>query len=96
MDLKQLKDLFSDHDIEGLIAMHGAPLDEYDEEATKLTRRLKDLELDKTKIDHTAIVDALIGIWSESFNLSSAELEKRRQNLTKLALEVEKLCVKSL
>ncbi len=68
MDLKQLKDLFSDHDIEGLIAMHGAPLDEYDEEATKLTRRLKDLELDKTKIDHTAIVDALIGIWSESFN----------------------------
>ena len=94
MDLNGLKDLFSEHDIEGLID-EGAPIDEYDEEAIKLARRLKDLKLDKTKIDHTAIVDALMGIWSESFNLRGAELEKRRQNLTKLALEVETLCVKS-
>ena len=94
MDLNELKDLFSEHDIEGLIN-EGAPFDEYDEEATKLIRRLKDLEFDKTKIDHMAIVDALMGIWSESFDLRGAELEKREQNLTKLALEVEKLCVKS-
>jgi hypothetical protein len=94
MDLNELKDLFSEHDIEGLIN-ESAPLDEYDEEAVKLVRRLEDLEFDKTKIDHPVIVDALMGIWSESFNLCGAELEKRRQNLTKLALEVEKLCVKS-
>ena len=93
MDLSELKDLVSEHDIEGLID-EGAPFDEYDEEATKLSRRLNDLELDKTKIGHMAIVDALMGIWSESFNLRGAELEKRRQNLTKLALEVEKICVK--
>jgi hypothetical protein len=93
MDLKQFKDLFSEHDIEGLIEQ-GAPLDEYDEEAMKLAQRLKDQEFVGTKIDHAAIVDALTGIWSESFDLRGEELEKRRQNLTKLALEVEKLCVK--
>ncbi len=93
VSLKQLKDLFSEHDIEGLINL-GCPLDEYDGEATKLGQRLKDMEFAKTKVDQSVIVEALMGIWNECFDLRGAELEMRRTNLTKLALEVEKLCVK--
>lgn len=92
--LKDLQDLFSDHDVEGLIELQGAPLNEYDEEAAMLAQRLKDLEFANIKIDQSVIVDALIGIWSESFDLRGAELEKRRVSLTKLASEVEELCVK--
>jgi hypothetical protein len=46
---QDLQGLLSDHDVEGLIKLHGAPLDEYDEEAEKLVQRLRDLQAAKTK-----------------------------------------------
>jgi len=88
--LKAMKALFAEHDVEGLIA-EGAPRDEYDQEATEVVQKLKDLEFVQTKIDYVVVLKTLIAIWSESFNLKDAELEKRRENLSRLAGQVDEV-----
>ncbi len=91
--LKEYKDLFAEHDVEGLIG-EGAPRDEYDQEATDVAQKLQDLKSAGTKLDHAVVLNVLMEIWGKSFNLKSAELETRREKLTKLATKVEELCVK--
>jgi hypothetical protein len=85
-----MKVLFAEHDVEELIG-EGAPRDEYDQEATDVAQKLKDLEFVKTRIDHAVVLKVLTDVWGRSFNLKEAELEKRRENLSKLAGKVEEL-----
>jgi hypothetical protein len=89
--LKEMKALFAEHDVEGLIA-EGAPRDEYDHEATDVAQKLKDIEFLKEKIDHSAILKVLTDVWGKSFNLQGAELEMRRENLSKMAGRIEEMC----
>lgn len=88
--LKEMKVLFAEHDVEGLIG-GGAPDDEYDQEATDIAQKPKDLEFSKTRIDHALVLKVLTDVWGRSFNLQGVELEGRRENLSKLAGRVEEL-----
>jgi ATP phosphoribosyltransferase regulatory subunit HisZ len=90
--LTEFKVVFAEQDVEGLIAL-GAPRDEYDSEATEVAQKLKDLE-SVVQVDHAAVLKVLLDVWGVSFNLKGAELERRREELTKLASKVEALCVK--
>jgi hypothetical protein len=89
-DLKAMKALFAEHDVEGFIG-EGAPRDEYDQEATDVAQKLKDMEFVQTKIDCAAVLKTLTDVWSQNFNLKDAELEQRRKNLSRLAGKVQEL-----
>jgi hypothetical protein len=91
LQLKEMKTLFAEHDVEGLIAL-GAPRDEYDHAATNVAQKLKIVEFLQERIDHSAILEVLIEVWGKSFNLQGAELEMRRKELSKLAGRVEEIC----
>ena len=93
-NLKRMTELFAEFDVEELIA-EGAPRDEYDDEANAVAQKIMDLNFVKTKVDQAAILNGLIDVWGKSFNLNENELEKRRENLSKLATKVEEICVKS-
>jgi hypothetical protein len=94
--LNEMKALFAEHDVEGLIGEAAAPRDEYDQEATDVAQKLKDLEFIKTKIDHAVVLKVLTDVWSRSFNLRDADLEQRRGKLNELAGKVEELWTKSV
>jgi len=49
------------------------------------------LEFVQTEIDYVVVLKTLIAVWSESFNLKDAELEKRRENLSRLAGQVDEV-----
>jgi hypothetical protein len=82
-DLDSIKELFRDADVEGLIKIHGAPLDEYDTEAEALHAKIAILPTSELTVSNLLLI--LTPIWRRSFIDDDTELALRQPALTTLA-----------
>jgi hypothetical protein len=82
-DLDSIRELVRDADVEGLIAIHGAPADEYDGEADALHEAI--VHLPTSGIIAANLMPILEAIWSRNFADGDTELSLRRPALTSLA-----------
>ena len=87
-DLASIQDLVRAADVEGLIATHDAPDDEYDLEAQSLFAAIRTYSTDQ--ILAANLLPLLEPIWTGSFNLDPEELAQRRPHLLSLAKEIER------
>jgi hypothetical protein len=84
---KQIELLLNKYDIEGMIE-HGAPVDEYQNEAKAFTLSLNEMNFDEINI--RSIQAILFKIWEMSFNLDQNDLQKRSHNIQRLAEAIYK------
>lgn len=82
-DLESVCELVRDADVEGLIAIHGAPADEYDTEAEAFHEAIAHLPSDQITVDTQLPI--LESIWRKNFADDDAELSLRRPALRKIA-----------
>lgn len=73
IDLNKIEDVLRALDIEGYIEYHGAPTDEYNDEAKKIHARM--LSAKTTSADTVAPI--LTEVWVNSFNLDEDDMRKR-------------------
>jgi hypothetical protein len=85
-DLASIKELVRDADVEGLIATHGAPADEYDTEAEALHTAIAHLQTNEITV--SGLLPALEAIWRKNFIDDDAELALRRPALEGLAQQI--------
>ncbi len=85
-DLDSIRELVRDADIEGFIAIHGAPADEYDTEAEAFHAAIA--HLPSAEITVANQLPILEGIWRKNFIDDEAELALRRPALEALATQV--------
>ena len=84
-DLKSIRELVRDADVEGFIA-EGAPADEYDTEAEEFFAAIAHLRV--AEITVTALLPTLEEIWSRNLVRDAAVLVTRRPALELLAGQV--------
>ncbi|MEO6803846.1 MAG: hypothetical protein ABI197_11465 [Granulicella sp.] len=82
-DLESVRELLRDADVEGLIAIHGAPADEYDTEAEAFYAAIAHLPSDQITVDTQLPI--LESIWHRNFVSDDAELNLRRPALQGIA-----------
>jgi hypothetical protein len=82
-DLESVRELVRDADVEGLIAIHGAPADEYDTEAEAFHAAIAHLPSDEITVDRQLPI--LESIWRKNFIDDDAELSLRRPALLGIA-----------
>ena len=87
-DLESIQQLVREADIEGLIAVHGAPQDEYDTEAEDLHSAIANLQTSQIVAAH--LLSILEPIWRRNFIADDAELALRRPALLSLAQQIER------
>jgi hypothetical protein len=85
-DLESIKELVRNADIEGFIAVHSAPADEYDTEAEALHAAIAHLRTDEITVNRQLPI--LESIWRKNFIDDEAELAMRRPALGALAQEI--------
>jgi hypothetical protein len=78
--LEKIKTALRLQDIEGYIAFHGAPDNEYDSEAEEIFSALNSLGLHNR--DEQTVIALIIPIWTRYFNLDDSDIEKRLPDLT--------------
>ena len=87
-DLASIRELVRDADVEGFIATHGAPVDEYDPEADELQAAIAPLKTgDITAINLLPLLEA---IWRRNHIDDDAELALRRPGLLGLAEQISR------
>lgn len=85
-DLDSIRELVREADIEGFIAIHGAPADEYDTEAEAFHAAIAHLPTSEmTVANQLPILEA---IWRKNFVDDDEELALRRPHLEALAAQV--------
>ena len=85
-DLASLKELFATADVEGLIAIHGAPADEYDTEAEAIYKGIGNFPTAEITVDQ--LMAPLEAIWRANFIDDDAEIALRRPALLTLAQQI--------
>jgi hypothetical protein len=85
-DLESIKELVRNADIEGFIAVHSAPADEYDTEAEALHAAIAHLRTDEITVNRQ--LPMLESIWRKNFIDDEAELALRRPALEALAQQI--------
>ena len=87
-DLESIKELVRDADIEGFIASHGAPPDEYDTEAEELHAAIA--HMPTSQLIAANILPILEPIWRRNFIDDDVALATRRPTLLALAQQIER------
>ena len=85
-DLESIRELVREADVEGLIAIHGAPEDEYDTEADAFHAAIAPLASEEITI--AKLLPILEAIWRRNFIDDDTELALRRPALEGLAAQV--------
>lgn len=85
-DLESIRELVRDADVEGLIAIHGAPADEYDTEAEAFHAAIAPLPTEEITVGNQ--LPLLEAIWRKNFIDDDTELTLRRPALEGLAAQV--------
>ena len=85
-DRASIRELVRDADVEGFIAIHGAPADEYDPEADELHATIAHLEI--SDITAANLLPRLETIWRKNHIDDDAELALRRPALITLAQQI--------
>ena len=85
-DRASIRELVRDADVEGFIAIHGAPADEYDPEADELHALIAHLAT--SDITAARLLPALEAIWRRNHIDDDAELALRRPALEALADQI--------
>jgi hypothetical protein len=85
-DLESIKELVRDADVEGLIAIHGAPSDEYDTEAEAFHAAIGHLPVKDITVAN--LLPILESIWRRNFIDDDVELALRRPALQTLTQQI--------
>jgi hypothetical protein len=85
-DIESIRELVRNADIEGLIAIHHAPADEYDGEAEALHAAIAHLPSNEITVSNQ--LPLLESIWRKNFADDDAELALRRPALKELAEQI--------
>jgi hypothetical protein len=85
-DLESIQEIVRDADVEGLIATHGAPSDEYEPEGKAIFDAIKDWTIAELTVPN--LLPALEGVWSKNFASNNEELALRRPALEALAEQI--------
>jgi hypothetical protein len=85
-DLESVRELVRDADVEGFIATHGAPADEYDTEAEAFHAAIAHLSSAEITVDNQLPI--LESIWRKNFIDDDAEISLRRPALQGIAEQV--------
>lgn len=86
-DRASIQELVADADIDGFIA-DGAHTDEYESEADQLFEQIAGFPTDD--LTTMKLLPILETVWTESFKLSTSDLESRRPKLTALGGQIER------
>jgi hypothetical protein len=82
--MTSIKNILGEEDIEGLIQM-GAPADEYNSEAREIEAAMSRLG---DKRSEEQVVQVLEDVWKGFFDLSTEDIELRRDALQRLARRI--------
>ncbi|MBI1274753.1 hypothetical protein GC177_02130 [bacterium] len=85
--LSHINSLLIDEDIEGLIEA-GAPLDEYEDEATSIANAVSQLSKEEMNMDSVLAVVTMV--WMQSFDLSQQGVSRRVDALRRIAEAIVK------
>ena len=89
INLDSIQDLLRTEDVEGLIAIHEAPVNEYDHEGKQLLEIIE--RISPSQLTTGTLCPILEGIWATSFNLDDNDLAMRRPALENIAMKIVQL-----
>lgn len=85
VSLALIKERLASADIEGFIEL-GAPSDEYDSEAALIAEKLASLA--GSNVTEQSVLDIIVRIWADSFELNDDDMQKRVPAINSLAAKI--------
>jgi hypothetical protein len=85
-EANRISTVLREEDIEGLIAIHGAPHDEYDSEAERIRERI----FKHRQANEDEIYAIVRDVWAELFELDEQDLLKRDSAFRRVAEKLAK------
>ena len=92
ININKISNILANIDIEGFIEI-GAPEDEYISEATVIQKKID--QLTYNQLSYEIILNIVLGIWKDKFNLSASDMKIRQNFFESVAREIHKNIVKN-